>query len=210
MAQDTERLFDDAIWRPALEKYGQVTHLTVSLYDANAQLVCGPVNPTPLFELFAHHQSDPGLASDCVQRCVERVQDQAAIVTAAPSGLAAVCAPLSLRGAVVGAAVAVYRFLEFPQSVAIERLARTTGVPVGSLWEVARREQPVSRERFVVHGELLQVLCDTILRERHRTAQYEETAAELRAAAAAKDEFLAVLSHELRTPLTRSWGGARI
>jgi signal transduction histidine kinase/ActR/RegA family two-component response regulator len=210
MVQVDPRLFDVAVWRPALEKYGGATHLTVSLYDASAQLMCGPVNPTALFELFARHGDDAGLFSRCVRRCVEGAQNGPIIVDADSSGVAVLCTPLFLGERIVGAAVAGYRLLEFPQSVAIERLALKTGLRFALLWDVIRRESPISRQRFLVQGELLHVLGDTILRERHRTRQYEETAKELKAAAAAKDEFLAVLSHELRTPLAPILGWARM
>src|SRR5438552_4899312 len=79
--RDGERgVFESDAWRPALEKYAGVTHLTVALYDAVGHAVCGPINPTTsLFELFAQYQYDSGLFSECAQRCLERSDERSAI-----------------------------------------------------------------------------------------------------------------------------------
>lgn len=202
--------FNLAAWRTALDRFGAVTRLSVALYDADGGIVENPGPITPLFAVFNDHGYDPGLYAECVRQCLEQsITERPAVIVSSVSGLAVVGASLMIDDAIVGAAAAGYAVVDFCDPVAVARLARQAGIPGTRLWEVVRHQQPIPGRRLILHGELLQVLGDMLLRETRRTQQYEETAAELTAAVAAQDEFLAVLSHELRSPLTPILGWTR-
>jgi signal transduction histidine kinase/CheY-like chemotaxis protein len=205
-----QTLFDADVWGPALKKYGGVTHVTVALYDADGQLVCGPIHPTPIADLFGESDYGSGFFDDCVQHCLRRAQTLPEITLSSRHGVAAVAAPLVSNGEVTAAAVAGYHLIEFPQSITVERLARDVGLASARIWDVVRQEAPISRQRFVAQGELLRVLGEALLTEQYRMRQHVELSARLQAADAAKDQFLAMVSHELRGPLNAMLGWARL
>jgi len=120
MAGLDDRLFESEIWAAALEKFAGVTHLTLSLYDANQQIICGPIHPTTLSDLLAPSRFGAGLFSECLQQCLQRMQGRVVLTTRL--GLAALGTPLVLSEKVVGAIVAGYHLLQFPQSIAMHRL----------------------------------------------------------------------------------------
>src|SRR5215831_11812680 len=106
-----ESLFNVDVWRPALDRYGAVTHLTVILYDINGQIVCGPAPSSPLFAVFEKYGYDPGIFSDSAHKCLTPSTDPTVFVNSS-YGLAVVGTPLLLEGAIVGAAVAGYAFID--------------------------------------------------------------------------------------------------
>ena len=132
-------LFDIAVWAPALQTYGAVTHLSVEVFDAANALAVGPSPPTPLVDVFERHGQAHGPFSDCARQCLAQAPAGRAVVVASSGGLAVVGTSLILEGDIVGAAVAGYALLDFPQTLLIERLARRAGVPMRELWDIARQ-----------------------------------------------------------------------
>lgn len=216
-------LFSSELWNRALESYASTANLTVELFDAGGRLVLGPVHPTPLFELFRRTAYDPGIFAECARQCLAQTNfaqnnGRPAVMVSQFFGLSVIGTSLVLEGKLVGG----YAFVDFSQLAEIQRLARNSGIPFERVWEVARVQKPVPRQRLELNGELLQVLGDSLLRENYRTRQYQQTAQKLEETAREKDrahlelqqtasalhrlnddlsQFAFAASHDLQEPL---------
>jgi len=195
--------------RAALEKYAAANHLTAQVYGADGRLVAGAVNRTPLFDLFARGRG-PGLFATCALKCLSQSGPNPPVVIDEQYGIAVVGTTLFLGEAVAGAAVAGYALTTHLTHREVVRLARDFGLSADDVWAVTRRELPVPSSWLLLRGELLGILCNTLLSENYRSRQLEETSLRLAEASETKDRFLAVLSHELRTPLTAILGYAAL
>jgi signal transduction histidine kinase len=199
VTRPTDTYLHSASWATALESYAAVSRLTVKVYDTGHRPILASVHPTPLVGLLSGDH-DPGLFDACLDRALGQPPSPA--VVHHQHGLAVVGTAFTLDDEVVAGAVAGYALTEFPQTLAIERLARASGLPFQAVWEVVRREVPMAEWVLVRAGQLLRVLGEALLKEAHRTQQQEEISARLAEAAGAKDRFLSIVSHELRAPLS--------
>jgi two-component sensor histidine kinase len=92
------------------------------------------------------------------------------LATAADSaGLVHVAVPLSLNGQYLGAILAGQAFDRYPELLLLERVAKEFGLSPQTLWDLARRNVPISRANLITYGNLLATLSYAFLRERHNT-----------------------------------------
>ncbi|HEX5234357.1 MAG TPA: HAMP domain-containing sensor histidine kinase [Silvibacterium sp.] len=186
-------LFHSSLWTPTLESYASAANLTVQLFDGSERAVLDPVNPTPMFQLFAEKGYDPGLFAVCARRCLAQSVDRSAVLVSEFYGLTVIGTSLVLDGAVVGAAVGGYAFVDFSQLSEVQLLARDAGITFERVWTIAREQKPVPRQRLVLNAQLLQVLGDALLRENYRTRQYEDLAIKLEEAVRLRERAYAEL-----------------
>src|SRR5436309_3793081 len=194
-------LFERGAWTKALEKYAAVTHLTIQLYDTDARLICGPVHPTDLFELFTPGYHDLGIFAACIRRCLTQADMPPPVVVENHDGLAVVGTALMLSGEIVGVAVAGYALTTFMDQHALERLARNSGCSFEIVWAVGRKERPLPGERLALYGELLRTLGNTLLEENFSTRREQQISTRL--AEALASEQAARAEAETATALVR-------
>jgi hypothetical protein len=70
-----------------------------------------------------------------------------AVLVEAGHGLAVVDCSLRLAEKIVGAVVAGYVLIEYPDEIELQRLARDGGLSFETVWGVVRKQMPVTRSR---------------------------------------------------------------
>ena len=186
-------LFSSDLWRRALESYAKFTQLTIRIFDVNGSQILDPVHASPLFQLFEETTGyDPGLFMECAGRCLSQtINDRRAVIVSEFCGLSVIGTSLALDEQIIGAAVGGYVLVDFFQRSEAQRLAQNSGINFEQLWRLTREERPVSKQRLLLNGALLQVLGDALLRENSRTRQYEQAAQALQQTATALQESVA-------------------
>lgn len=223
LPQRERQLLDPDVWRDTLEKYARATNLAVALTDAEGRPLGECINPRPTWNLFRRQlpTDHPGcpfclarssVPCHCIADCLARGE---LVLVHSPIGMVHFAVPLLLDCQPVGALIGGQVFDQFPEQLALERMAQQLELPALQAWHLARGEQPIKQATVRVYADLLAALGRTVLQARHhqlveadRLAEMtrlqdllQQRNQELIEADQRKDEFMAVLGHELRNPL---------
>jgi PAS domain S-box-containing protein len=165
-------LLDAEAWREILVTYGQTMKVAVALTDDQGHLLGECHNPQPVWKLI--HDHAPATIAVCPfclgQPCsavAEALRTGDAVIVHDQVGLTHVAVPLSLGKQHLGAIVAGQVFDRYPESIPLQQVAKDFDLPGQHLWDVARRQAPVSKTLLQTSGKLLRVLGHAFLRQRY-------------------------------------------
>ncbi len=166
-------LLDPESWDKVLETYSRTMRVAVALTDTKGQLIGACHNPQPVWSLA--HDSRPGWGMDCLFCLAPHLPCTAVydvfrtgqqVLVHDQAGLAHVALPLSLGDRNVGVLLAGQVFDRYPEILPLQRVARDLNLPAQELWQLARKQIPISRASLQVYGDLLATLGQAFLRQR--------------------------------------------
>jgi PAS domain S-box-containing protein len=165
-------LLDSDAWSDILATYARTMNVAVALTDEQGHMLGECHNPQPVWKLI--HDNAPVRIAECPfcigQPCsavAEALQTGEAVMVHDQVGLTHVAVPLSLGTQHLGAIVAGQVFDRYPESIALQRVAKEFDLPAQRLWDVARKQAPVSRIILQTSGRLLRVLGHAFLQQRY-------------------------------------------
>jgi len=179
LAEWRAELLDAASWGEILSKYGRTMKLAVALTDVNGNLVGPCHNPQPVWSLarMGILPSDSGQSNPACPFCLtsrmpcNAVADALAtgeiIFVQDQAGLAHAAIPLFLGKEPLGTLLAGQIFAQYPQALALRRVARSGAVSESELWDLAVRQVPVSPTTLHIYADLLASLGQAFLRQRY-------------------------------------------
>jgi PAS domain S-box-containing protein len=173
LARYRSELLDPESWADILGTFGRTTRLAVALTDLDGNILGSCHNPQPVWaRLRAGAQTGAGCPFCLLPQPRCRALDDALISGDAtfaqdPTGLAHAAIPLFLGNQRLGALIAGQCFSQYPQPLALQRVAKQFGVPTQEVWDSAVRQVPVSRATLRLYCDLLGALGRAFLRQRY-------------------------------------------
>jgi PAS domain S-box-containing protein len=172
-------LLDPDSWGEVLSRFGRSMRLAVALTDINGKLVGPCHNPQQVWSLARGGRQEPEAVdpSPPCPFCLAPYPPCSALADALTTGktvyvtdqagLAHAAIPLFLGSQRLGTLIAGQSFAQYPQPLALQRIAKYYGISPQELWEAAVRQTPVSRATLRVYADLLESLGRAFLRERY-------------------------------------------
>jgi PAS domain S-box-containing protein len=167
-------LLDFHAWSEILATYGRTMRVAVALTDPEGRLLGQCHNAQPIWTLVQ------GVAISRSNRCpfclttqlpcaaIENaLQTRGTVIVHDQVGLTHVAVPLLLGKQPLGAIIAGQVFDRYPEQLPLQRVAKDFGVPAHQLWDLAKKQRPVSRATLKASGDLLCALGQAFLQQRY-------------------------------------------
>jgi len=184
LKQYIAELLDPDSWAETLSPFGHTMRLAVALTDIHGNLLGACHNPQPVWSLAKEvkpelRQPDlriPDKKATCLF-CLTPAPPCSAVADALatgeitfahdPAGLAHAAIPLFLGNQRIGALIAGQTFAEYPQPLALQRVAKNFGASPQEMWNASIHQVPVSRATLRLYADLLASLGHAFLRQRY-------------------------------------------
>ena len=166
-------LLDLEAWGEILTTYGRTMRVAVALTYARGRLLGEAHNAQPVWKLI--HDAAPSWGDGCPfcvtsdQPCTavaDALHAGGVVMTRDQAGLTHVAVPLLLGKQSLGAIIAGQVFDRYPEPLPLRRVAKEFDVAPQQLWDVARKQRPVSGGRLRASGDLLCALGHAFLQQR--------------------------------------------
>jgi len=167
-------LLDPDSWGEILSRYGRTMKLAVALTDINGNLLGSCHNPQPVWSLARQGSAQPNPAcAFCLARnppcnaVAEALATGEIVYETDQAGLAHATIPLLLGSQHLGALIAGQTFAQYPQPLALQRVAKYSGASQQELWNAAVHQAPISRATLLLYADLLASLGQAFLHQRY-------------------------------------------
>jgi PAS domain S-box-containing protein len=167
-------LLDLDAWGEILTTYGRTMRVAVALTDSEGRVLGRCHNAQPAWKLIhgATHVRSTGCPF-CITTTLpctavaDALQTGGTAMVRDQAGLTHVAVPLLLGKRHLGAIIAGQVFDRYPEPLPLKRVAREYGVSAQQLWDVARKQRPVSGASLKASGDLLCALGHAFLQQRY-------------------------------------------